>query len=60
MQGKVFTFQPRWGNILKVDILRGHSSAGRAPALQAGGHRFDPDILHYQRQLVKVCTLKTK
>ena len=21
---------------------RGHSSAGRAPALQAGGHRFDP------------------
>ena len=20
----------------------GHSSAGRAPALQAGGHRFDP------------------
>ena len=25
---------------------RGHSSAGRAPALQAGGHRFDSDILH--------------
>src|SRR3954467_4130817 len=26
----------------------GHSSAGRAPALQAGGHRFDPDWLHQQ------------
>ncbi len=25
---------------------RGLSSAGRAPALQAGGHRFDPDRLH--------------
>src|SRR3546814_781344 len=25
---------------------RGHSSAGRAPALQAGGRRFDPDWLH--------------
>jgi hypothetical protein len=26
--------------------IRGHSSAGRAPALQAGGHRFDPGWLH--------------
>ena len=26
--------------------IRGVSSAGRAPALQAGGHRFDPDTLH--------------
>ena len=26
---------------------RGHSSAGRAPALQAGGRRFDPDWLHH-------------
>ena len=26
--------------------LRGCSSAGRAPALQAGGHRFDPGQLH--------------
>ena len=24
----------------------GHSSAGRAPALQAGGRRFDPAWLH--------------
>ena len=27
-------------------IQRGISSAGRAPALQAGGRRFDPVILH--------------
>ena len=26
--------------------IRGHSSAGRAPALQAGGRRFDPGWLH--------------
>ena len=26
---------------------RGYSSAGRAPALQAGGHRFEPDYLHH-------------
>ena len=26
---------------------RGRSSTGRAPALQAGGCRFEPDRLHY-------------
>ena len=26
--------------------LRGYSSIGRAPALQAGGYRFDPGYLH--------------
>ena len=30
----------------EVKQIRGLSSAGRAPALQAGGHRFDPDRLH--------------
>jgi hypothetical protein len=29
-------------------VARGHSSAGRAPALQAGGRRFDPDWLHQE------------
>ena len=29
-----------------IDIQGGISSAGRAPALQAGGRRFDPVILH--------------
>ena len=31
----------------------GVSSAGRAPALQAGGHRFDPGTLH-QKKLTEV------
>ena len=26
-----------------------HSSAGRAPALQAGGHRFDPCCAHQNK-----------
>ena len=30
---------------------RGVSSAGRAPALQAGGHRFDPGTLHLSQTL---------
>ena len=28
----------------------GYSSAGRAPALQAGGQRFDPAYLHHEKQ----------
>ena len=31
---------------LCIDPKWGVSSAGRAPALQAGGHRFDPGTLH--------------
>ena len=31
---------------LNLCRFRGHSSAGRAPALQAGGRRFDPVWLH--------------
>ena len=30
-----------------LNTLGGCSSAGRAPALQAGGHRFDPVHLHH-------------
>ena len=30
---------------------RGFSSVGRAPALQAGGHRFESDYLHQQNQI---------
>ena len=33
--------------------LRGFSSAGRAPALQAGGQRFDPANLHQSRKALK-------
>ena len=31
--------------------IRGYSSAGRAPALQAGGQRFDPAYLHQRLEL---------
>ena len=30
--------------------IRGYSSAGRAPALQAGGQRFDPAYLPHEKQ----------
>ena len=29
------------------ETMRAHSSAGRAPALQAGGHRFEPYCAHH-------------
>jgi hypothetical protein len=35
--------------LLRMGNLGGHSSAGRAPALQAGGHRFESGCLHYSR-----------
>ncbi|CAI3614866.1 hypothetical protein CNEO4_380007 [Clostridium neonatale] len=31
-----------------ISILWAHSSAGRAPALQAGGHRFEPCCAHHK------------
>ena len=31
-----------------IFILWAHSSAGRAPALQAGGHRFEPCCAHHE------------
>ena len=37
--------------IVPVQIIcRGHSSVGRAPALQAGGRRFDSAWLHFSKQ----------
>jgi hypothetical protein len=38
-------------NSLNSKFARGHSSAGRAPALQAGGRRFDPGWLHKYLQM---------
>lgn len=32
----------------------GYSSAGRAPALHAGGQRFDPAYLHHLSSLSKL------
>ncbi len=49
--GRVFVQGVRWWeNGLGVQALRGHSSAGRAPALHAGGRRFDPAWLHHRLQ----------
>ena len=31
--------------------IRGYSSAGRAPALQAGAQRFDPAYLHQRLEV---------
>ena len=31
--------------------IRGYSSAGRAPALHAGGQRFDPAYLHQRLEV---------
>ncbi len=33
-------------------FFRGRSSAGRAPALQAGGRRFDPVRLHHLKVII--------
>ena len=38
---------PPLNNIIKINLGWGISSAGRAPALHAGGQRFDPAILHH-------------
>jgi hypothetical protein len=35
--------------LILISTIWGLSSAGRAPALQAGGHRFDPVSLHWQK-----------
>jgi hypothetical protein len=33
--------------LVLTNMVRGFSSAGRAPALQAGGQRFEPAKLHH-------------
>ena len=37
-----------------ISTIWGFSSAGRAPALQAGGQRFDPANLHHFKRLTEV------
>ena len=37
----------RWFESTRRYHIRAHSSAGRAPALQAGGHRFEPYCAHH-------------
>ena len=35
-------------------MLWGYSSAGRAPALHAGGQRFDPVMLHHVNEIIGI------
>ena len=44
----LFNFESPWFSVVKCEDIWGFSSAGRAPALQAGGHRFDPGNLHHE------------
>ena len=44
--GPAYPPEPPFGVCFRSS-KRGHSSAGRAPALQAGGRRFDPVWLHH-------------
>ena len=45
----------RWQTVRNVPLnaatIWGYSSAGRAPALQAGGQRFDPVYLHHRARV---------
>ena len=46
--------------LLITSNIWGFSSAGRAPALQAGGQRFDPANLHQTKRLTEVATERLK
>ena len=48
IRNSIFKKKPiRFGAELAKPSAWGHSSAGRAPALHAGGQRFDPAWLHH-------------
>ena len=44
---QVFCKHQVGGSNPSIGTIWGHSSVGRAPALQAGGRRFDPVQLHH-------------
>ena len=53
----MLTFDNIYGSILKLvektnNKFWDHSSAGRAPALQAGGHRFEPCWSHFRKDVL--------
>ena len=47
---KLYRFQGSVGTEPDMFVTWGFSSAGRAPALQAGGQRFDPANLHQRSE----------
>ena len=52
--GSVVQIYPGPPAMLHARGGRGISSAGRAPGLQPGGHRFEPGILHQFRRLAEM------
>ena len=50
-------FRQRMLSDSRRQLARGHSSVGRAPALQAGGRRFDPVWLHQTAAPTRRCAL---
>ena len=44
-----------WGSAVQVCsgllVIGGLAQLARAPALQAGGHRFESDILHFEKRI---------
>ena len=48
---KISTFASRWSELETVAGIRGYSSVGRAPALQAGGQEFESPYLHKKQIL---------
>ena len=51
---------PPLSRTLYADVRRGCSSVGRAPALQAGGQRFDPVQLHHLFEGIEVNQLEVE
>ncbi len=49
-----FTTRPKFAILIRH--LRKHSSVGRAPALQAGGHRFEPYCFHQYQRCIHIRT----
>ena len=46
----LFNLEGAGDEVCGKKIAWGYSSAGRAPALQAGGRRFDTDYIHQREE----------
>ena len=48
-------FESHSGRLTDYSVFRDHSSAGRASALQAEGHRFEPYWSHFHYNFIMIC-----
>ena len=54
-EGQRFSSSQKYCSVLRMQgSIWGCSSAGRAPALQAGGQEFDPPHLHLNGRIAQV------